>query len=92
MATTPLMLTLQNVRIDPELLKGKSQCQRRKMMAKHNREQKLKNHVPKLSNSIGSEAYWAMIHQEITIPEAMASEKGKDAMLAEWAKLEKPDG
>ena len=103
MATTPLMMTLQHVKIDAALLEGKSQCQKRKMMAKHNKEQrmimeqqnkeqKLRDHTEKLSNSIGSEAYWAMIHQEISIKEAMESEQGTKAMLAEWAKLENPVG
>ena len=92
MAVTSMMLTLQEVRLDPELLKDKSQGQRRRMIARHNKEQKLKNHVDKISNSLGSEAYWAMIHHEISIPEAMNNKDGKAAMLKEWAKLEEPEG
>ena len=62
------------------------------MISRHNKEQQQLNHVDKISNSIGSEADWAMIHQEITIPEAMKIKEGKAAMQKELDKLERPEG
>ena len=50
MAVTSMMMTLQEVQLDHELLKDKSQGQRRSMIGRHNKEQKLLDHVDKMSN------------------------------------------
>ena len=62
MEVTSMMLTLKEVEIDPEQLKGLSKNQRKKMIARRSQEQAKANHVEHISNSIGSEAYWVMIH------------------------------
>ena len=84
MKVTPMMMILKQV--DPELLEGKSRNQRRKILSRHNKflaEEEKQNHIDKISNDMGSEAYWAMIHQEITIAEAMRFDKGIEAMAKE---------
>ena len=61
------------------------------MIARRNQEQAKAYHVDHISNSIGSEAYWAMIHQEISVQEAMKIQEGRAAMQKEWHKLERPE-
>ena len=92
MEVTCMMSTLKEVEIDPEQLKGLSKSQRKKMIARKKEEQPKANHVEHISNSIGSEAYWAMVHQEISTPEAMKIKENGDAMQKEWDKLESPEG
>ena len=45
-------------------------------------------HQERISNNLGTEAYWAMIHQEISISEAMKIQEGRRAMEDKWNKLE----
>ena len=63
---------------------------RQQKKIKHQQMIDFYKHTDKVSNCIGAESYWAMIHQEIPVHEAMQIEDGAKAMNKEWDKLQYP--
>ena len=85
MRVMTMMSLIQMSMPSPTLMQNMSKNQVKKAKAKQ-RQQLEEERQDSLSNMIGGKEYRAMIHQEISIAEAIKFEKGHAALEKEWEK------